>query len=417
MLRFLYTILLYLSLPLICFRLWYKGRKNPGYRARILERFGFSPFKCEQAIWLHAVSLGETVAAIPLIEELLKIYPDMPCVITTTTPTGSAKVRQHFADRVLHCYFPYDLPSFWRRFFKRINPKFILIMETELWPNLLNVAEQKQRPVMLVNGRISDLSIKEYRYLKPFVGKMLRKIKIIAAQSALDAERFEELGALPKHIINTGNLKFDAVIAEPLVDAAKVIRAQLKKSPIWIAASTHKGEEDLILSLHQQVLAVHPEALLILVPRHPERFDEVARLCAAGGFSYLRKSSGKLPGPAEQVFLGDSMGELQFYYALADVAFVGGTLVPIGGHNPLEALILGKKVLSGQYTNNAKNMYDELQAAGLVQCFSDLEVMKEALLEALNTPLDQNYVEQYMQRFQGVKGRVLALIAAPGFQV
>jgi 3-deoxy-D-manno-octulosonic-acid transferase len=411
----LYTLLFYLAIPFVLFRLWHKGKKNRAYRVRIGERFGYTSFKSQRSIWLHAVSLGETVAAIPLIEELLKTFPDYDVVLTSTTPTGSEKIRQHFGSRVLHCYFPYDLPVAWRRFFKGINPAFILIMETELWPNLLAYADHQSVPVMLVNARLSDISIKEYAYLRPFVKQMLVKIKVIAAQSALDAERFISLGANPAQVIDVGNLKFDMKVAEHLVAKANELRPNIVRTPIWIAASTHKGEDELILGIHKELLQTYPDALLIIVPRHPERFDEVTALAQAAGFKTIRKSDA-IPDSSTQVFVGDTMGELQFYYALADVAFVGGTLMPIGGHNPLEPLALGKKVIVGPYTNNAKMMYDELAKAHLVDVRPDVNGVKQALFEALQKPLDQDYINTYMQKFQGVKGRVMALIQSDQFQ-
>ncbi len=415
MLRMLYTLLFYLAIPFVLLRLWRKGKKNIGYRERISERFGYPRFISQKSIWVHAVSLGETIAAIPLIEELIKAYPDYDVVLTSTTPTGSERVRQHFGSRVLHCYFPYDLPGALRRFFKRIHPAFILIMETELWPNLLHCASSKNIPVMLINARLSDISIKEYAYLRPFVKQMLLKIKIIAAQSALDAERFVSLGANPAHVIDVGNLKFDMKVAEHLLAKARELRSNIAQTPIWIAASTHKGEDELIFNIHKDLLHTYPNALLIIVPRHPERFDEVTLLAQVSGFKTIRKSDA-MPDSSTQVFVGDTMGELQFYYALADVAFVGGTLMPIGGHNPLEPLVLGKKVIVGPYTNNAKMMYDELVKAGLVDAQPDAEGVKQALFEALKKPLDQNYVNTYMQKFQGVKGRVMDLIQSDQFQ-
>lgn len=415
MLRLLYTFLFYLAVPFVLLRLWRKGKKNIGYRQRIAERFGYTSFTSQKSIWLHAVSLGEIVAAIPLIEELLKVYPDYDMVLTSTTPTGSEKVRQHFGSRVLHCYFPYDLPGALRRFFRRIHPAFILIMETELWPNLLAFAKSQDVPVMLVNARLSDISIKEYAYLRPFVKQMLLKINIIAAQSALDAERFIRLGANPAQVIDVGNLKFDMKVAEHLVAKANELRPSIAKHPIWIAASTHKGEDELILNIHKDLLQTYPNALLIIVPRHPERFADVAALAEASGFKTVRKSAA-MPDANTQVFVGDTMGELQFYYALADVAFVGGTLMPIGGHNPLEPLALGKKVIVGPYTNNAKMMYDELVKAQLADSRADAEGVKQALFEALQKPLEQNYVNTYMQKFQGVKARVMDLIQSDRFQ-
>jgi 3-deoxy-D-manno-octulosonic-acid transferase len=410
MIRYFYTFLFYLILPLVLLRLWLKGKKNPGYRQAITERFGYAPFHCHDAIWLHAVSLGETVAAIPLLEELLKVYPNVPLVLTYTTATGRDKVRQHFAGRVLHCYFPYDLPGCWRRFFGRIRPKLILLMETELWPNLLTYAQQKKVPVMLINARLSDVSIKDYLHFKSLAKDMLSKIKIIAAQSALDVERFIALGASADKVIDVGNLKFDVQIADNLIARAESMRKQQASRPVWIAASTHPGEEMLLLKIHRAILTENPNVLLIIVPRHPERFEEVAKLILASGFSLMRKSSGHASQEHTQVFLGDSMGELQFYYALADVAFVGGSLVNIGGHNPLEALVLGKKVIVGPYIQNARMMYVNLINAGLVESFSDEALIKAAVLQAFNQPLDQAYVDAYMNKLQGVKGRIMQLI-------
>lgn len=412
MLRLLYTVVFYLALPFVLLRIWFKGRKNKAYRDRISERFGHVPFQLEQSIWLHAVSLGEAVAAIPLIEDLLKFYPDFPVVVTTTTPTGSAKIIEHFGARVFHSYLPYDVPLFLMRFFKAIQPRLLLIMEVELWPNLLRCAQKNKVPVMVVNARMSDRSFKRYHYFKSWIGKMFNQIDLIAAQSDFDAHRFIDLGARIDQVVAVGNLKFDVQVNEDLRRQALEMRAVLSHHPVWIAASTHPGEEAQILKIHQALLKKHPQALLILVPRHPERFLEVQRLCGVYGFRFVTRSSDELPMEDTQVFLGDSMGELQFYYALADIAFVGGTLVDIGGHNPLEPLALGKKVVVGPYIQNARTLYKDLESVQLVQIFDDFNLLSDALLSSLQAPVDPVYVNSYIGKFRGVSGRIISLIGS-----
>jgi len=356
--RLLYTFLLYLATPLVLLRLLWKSRLLPAYRGRIGERFGYvTPAPGGVAVWLHAVSVGESLAAQPLIEALLREHGDGRVWVTTTTPTGSARISAAFGARVHHSYAPYDLPDAVARFLRRVRPAQVVVMETELWPNLFAACGARGLPLTIVNARLSPRSFAGYQRVQRAIAGVLANCRMIAAQSEADAERFRALGAPAARVRALGNLKFDFAVPESQVRAGLALRARIGADrPVWIAASTHEGEEEAALAAHRAVLEVLPSALLILVPRHPQRFDGVARLIAAQGFSAMRRSrlsddADPLPVGA-QVLLGDSMGEMFRYLAAADVAFVGGSFAAIGGHNILEPAALGVPVLFGPVMHN-----------------------------------------------------------------
>lgn len=365
-LRRAYVFLTYLAVPFLLFYLLCRGWRVPGYRRRISERFGFGmPRLARPSIWVHAVSVGEVQAAAPLVRTLLKRHPGVPLVLTTMTPTGSERVQALFGDTVIHSYVPYDLAGAVHRFFDWARPSLAIIMETELWPNLYHECGQRQVPLVLASARVSLRSVRYYRLLIPLFRNTLANGIVIAAQTPVDAERFCSLGANPARTHVTGNIKFDFELPAEIAARGRELRdQQAEDRPVWVAASTHDGEEIAVLEAHERILEHHPGALLVLVPRHPERFAPVAALLDSRGISYVTRSSRALAGPATCVLLGDTMGELTTFYAAADVAFVGGSLVPIGGHNLLEPVALGVPVVTGPHNENAADIAELLFDCG-----------------------------------------------------
>lgn len=368
--RTLYSLLLQLALPLILLRLAWRARRAPAYRWRVGERFALGlPALRPGGIWVHAVSVGESIAAVPLIRALQARHPELPITVTCMTPTGSEHIRALFGDRVQHCYLPYDLPWAASRFLDRLQPRLAVIIETELWPNHVHQCARRGIPVALANGRLSARSARGYGRFPGLTGPMLAELDWLAVQTAAEAERFRALGARPETVAVTGSIKFDLAVDPELPARAAALRAQWGAAdrPVWIAASTHAGEDEIVLAAHRQLLARFPAALLILVPRHPERFDAVFELCRRQGFATVRRSDAAAVSARDAVLLGDSMGELQFLYALADCAFVGGSLVPNGGHNLLEPAALGKPVLSGPHLFNFLDIAARLREAGALR--------------------------------------------------
>lgn len=376
MARLLYTLLLTGLLPFAFLRLWWKGRKQPAYRERWSERLGWPPpLPKRPRLWVHAVSVGETIAAAPLIREWQRKHPDWAVLITTTTPTGSAQVRSLFSDSVEHCYLPFDLPWLVRPFLQNSQPTVALVMETEIWPNLYRQCRRMGIPLLMANARLSNKSFKAYLRLRPLVAPTLQQVSLIATRGAEDASRFIALGASSNAVEPLGNLKFDLAIPPQTQTHAQAWRNWWGAArPVWIAASTHTGEDAQVLAAHQALLATQPSALLVLAPRHPDRADDVAKLVAASGLQAIRRSTvtgtvppTDAPPPSSNVVLiVDTLGELMTFYAATDLAFVGGSLVPTGGHNPLEPLVLNKPVLSGPHVFNFTELYAELTALGAV---------------------------------------------------
>ncbi len=365
--RTLYTLLFHLGLPLVFLRLLWRARRAPAYAKRIGERFALGlPELKPGGIWVHAVSVGESIAAAPMIRELMARYPELPITITCMTPTGSERIQALFGDSVQHCYLPYDFPWAASRFLDRAQPKLAVVMETELWPNHIHQCVRRDIPVALANARLSERSARGYARFARLTAPMLAELSLIAVQTEAEAERFRRLGARPECVEVTGSIKFDLTIDPALPKKAAELRSQWNavNRPIWIAASTHAGEDEILLAAHRQLLATHPDALLILVPRHPERFAAVYELCRKQDFSTVRRSLNEPPEATTQVLLGDTMGELLFLYALADIAFVGGSLVPTGGHNLLEPAALGKPVLTGPHLFNFLDIAAQLRDAG-----------------------------------------------------
>ena len=350
----LYSLVLYLLLPLALLRLLWRSLRAPAYRRRWGERIGLFPEGVHPAgIWVHAVSVGEVQAAQPLIKALLVRHPDLGVLVTTITPTGSDRVQGIFEDQVQHLYMPYDLGPIIRRFLDRVRPRLVIVMETEIWPNLLRECGQRDIPSILANARLSARSAAGYARFGKFTARTLRAISVIAAQSEADARRFVELGANPERVQVTGNIKFDVTSPASLRDRAEVVRRLWGDTrPVWVAASTHEGEDEILLKAHERIRASLPEALLVLVPRHPERFPRVAALVKRREMALVRRTEEQACEVGTAVFLGDTMGELRVFLAAADAAFIGGSLVPVGGHNPLEAASAGVPVVVGPHTFN-----------------------------------------------------------------
>lgn len=359
--RYLYSLLFYLALPYIFLKLLWRSRKTPEYRKGLLERLGFCPHMFNRCIWVHAVSVGESIAAIPLIKELKSKYPDIPLLVTNMTPTGAARIRAAMGNLVEQAYIPYDLPDAVERFLDRVNPLIAIIMETELWPNLLYACKKREVAVMLANARLSEKSAKKYHRVTSLTREMLTALTIIAAQSTADAERFINLGANKDKVKVVGNIKFDMEIPPNLSAKSATLRSQLGDDRlIWIAASTHEGEDEIVLAAHRLVIEKIKNALLILVPRHPQRFDDVFKMCEQQAFNTVRRSKNESCHSVTQIYLGDTMGELMLMYSVSDVAFVGGSLVPIGGHNMLEPAVLGKAIITGPNLFNFAEISDML---------------------------------------------------------
>ncbi len=352
-----YNWFLRLLLPYVLLRLAWRGLRNPDYWRRIPERFGFiSPLAMPRVIWIHAVSVGEVRAAVPLVKELSAAYPEHSLLITTMTPTGSAQVTDLFDGKMAHCYAPYDYPSAVNRFLDRARPAMAIIMETELWPNIFHQCRARSIPVFVTNVRMSASSMQKYLRFARLARTTLQQVNRFAAQSPADAQRLLTLGAIPDTVAVTGSIKFEINAGASLREAAEVLRiAWGQDRPVWLAASTHEGEEEIVLAALAELKRQPRFArmLLVLVPRHPERFSAVARLCRKQGYRLtLRSENRGALDPSVEILVGDTMGELQLFFAAADCAFIGGSLVPTGGHNLLEASAVGKPVVFGPHMFN-----------------------------------------------------------------
>lgn len=416
MLQTLYTVLIYLIQPLIWIRLLLRSRKSPAYRKRWAERYGFCKGKVVPGgIMLHSVSVGETLAAIPLVRALRHRYPSLPITVTTMTPTGSERVQSAFGKDVHHVYLPYDLVGSVNRFLDQVNPKLVIIMETELWPNLISALHKREIPLVIANARLSERSAKGYKKLGEFIRKILQRITLIAAQNEEDGARFISLGLKRNQLAVTGSLKFDISVTPELAAKAIALRSQwASRRQVWIATSTHDGEETLLLEAHKTLLRTYPNLLLILVPRHPERFAVARELTQKAGLTYIQRSTGEVPSAATQVVIGDTMGELMLLYGIADLAFVGGSLVERGGHNPLEAAAHAIPVLMGPHTINFKDICAKLaQADGLITVTDTTSLVKE--ISTLLTDEDYRlyygrHAVEVLRQNQGALQRLLHLL-------
>lgn len=414
----LYSLLLYLALPLVLLRLLWRSRRAPAYRRRWGERLGFyGDQPLDAGLWIHAVSVGETQAAAPLIKHFLDHHPGLGVMVTTTTPTGSERLRGLFEERVRHVYLPYDLPAILQPFLDRVRPRLVVIMETEIWPNLLAVCERRGIPVILANARLSARSARGYARLGSFARATFARLSLVAAQAEADAQRFIDLGVPGERVQVTGSIKFDLRQPASLEDGAEAIRRLWGSDrPVWVAGSTHEGEEEILLAVHRQVLRQHPRALLVLVPRHPERFDRVASLAARQGLTPVRRSTGAACGPADAVFLGDTMGELPVLMAAADAAFIGGSLVPLGGHNLLEAAAAGVPVAIGPHAFNFAQITRLLVEEGAAVQVADGDELAQLLIAWLGDATTRARIGEQGRRVvalnRGALGRLIALVEA-----
>jgi 3-deoxy-D-manno-octulosonic-acid transferase len=412
--RLLYNLLIYLMfIPFAVYWL-VRGIGNRVYFDRLYQRFGLGFPNINGCIWVHAVSVGEVQAAEPLIRALAMRFPDRSLLVTTVTPTGAVRVRALFGESVHHCYIPFEFPHAVNIFFRRVRPEAALIMETEIWPNLYRACGVRNVPLILVSARISPKSIPGYGKLLPLIRETLSHGIIIAAQSQEDADRFLSLGASPSRTCVMGNIKFD-VEQDPGVadEAAKLRKSLFGDRPVWIAASTHEGEEQLVLGVHRDLLARHPDLMLVLVPRHPQRFAAVRELIEKSEFSMVSRTEQRPAGDAA-VFLCDTMGEVPLFYAASDVAFVAGSLAPIGGHNLLEPAALGVPVVTGPHNFNSQDIADLFAGLGACRVVSDTAELADVVNELLTNSNEAARLghagQQVLEDNRGALERLLVLL-------
>lgn len=386
--RWLYTLAFYAATPLLLIRLWKRIKKNPAYRERISERFGYYSASPQQnSLWFHTVSVGEFLASKPLIDRIMLSYPDHPCVITTMTPTGSEQVRSIYKEqihqgRIQHVYLPYDLPDGISRFLNLFNPAILVIMETELWPNVIHYTHKRGVPILVANARLSEKSAEGYRKILPLFRPMMREVSLIAAQSEQDGERFTELGLAPANLQVTGTVKFDLEIDDQIQKQSEKLRQAWGGSrKVFIAASTHRGEDEQILEAFLYIRTKQPGSLLVIVPRHPERFEEVAKLVSSRGLSMSRISESETVSKETEVLLGDTMGDLLRMLGAADVAFVGGSLLPVGGHNMLEPLAMGTPAITGPHVFNFQKVAELLTERNVLITVNSPLALGEAVVD------------------------------------
>ncbi|MES2489893.1 MAG: lipid IV(A) 3-deoxy-D-manno-octulosonic acid transferase [Pseudomonadota bacterium] len=410
--RWLYTFLLYLLAPLVLLRLLWRGLELRDYWFRWNERFGFvNRPEQDVAVWVHAVSVGESLAALPLIRALIARHGERRVLVTTMTPTGSARVREALGDQVLHTYVPYDLPDAVARYITRMRPQQVVVMETELWPNLFRALAKRKIPLTIANARLSPRSFRGYMRFRSSISGVLADCTRIAAQSEADAQRFHALGAAERKVSVMGNIKFDMALPDEQIANGHALR---DGAPTWIAASTHEGEEDAALTVHREVIKTFPNARLILVPRHPQRFDAVEKLIQKTTLSMQRRSALNGAAPSASVLLGDSMGEMFIYFSMADVAFVGGSLVPVGGHNVLEPAALGLPVLFGPQMHNFVAARDLLLETNAAEQVATNIKLTYAVLELLRDPARAQAMGQAGQKAvaanRGALNKLLVLL-------
>jgi 3-deoxy-D-manno-octulosonic-acid transferase len=413
--RILYNLLIYLlQIPIAAYWLLRSIAKR-SYRSKIGQRLGFGYPELDSCIWIHAVSVGEVQAAVPLVREIARRFPGRSLLVTTVTPTGAERVEALFGDTVTHSYIPFEMPVAVDHFFAAVKPELALVMETEIWPNLYRACGVRDIPLILVSARISPRSVGGYRRFMPLFRETLSHGIIIAAQSEADADRFRALGASPIRTWVTGSIKFDIELPAGLAERGRAFRAQtFGDRPVWVAASTHDREEQKVLDAHRRVQEKHPDALLVLVPRHPERFAEVGELVTKLGFNCVPRTGGQACNAETEVFLGDTMGELPLFYAASDVAFVGGSLVKIGGHNLLEPAALGLPIVSGPHVFNAQEIADMFADLGACRIVDSPAELANAISELLgNKTLAAELGSQgreLLKQNRGALARLLGLL-------
>lgn len=390
--RTLYSIMFYLFLPLVVLRLLWRSVRAPAYARRWGERFGlvrkawqaYQPPADARWLWVHAVSVGEVNAAAPIIRELLN-RKNVELVVTTMTPTGSDRVTALFGDSVCHVYAPYDYPGAIKRFLRVFKPELLILMETELWPNMIHFSQKAGAKVVLANARLSAKSFRGYEKFARLGKPMLSQLDLIGAQAESDAERFRRLGVVPGRVLLTGSVKFEITLPTDIEERTRPLAERVEgQRPVVVAVSTREGEEEKVLKAFRQCLREVPELLLVLVPRHPERFNAVARLCESMALPVVRRSSPDKISPVIKVLLGDSMGEMLLYLGLADIAFVGGSLVDTGCQNVLEPAAMGLPVLVGPSQFNFQHICEQLEEAGALKTIADEDRLAAGILDLLN---------------------------------
>ncbi|MES1189963.1 MAG: lipid IV(A) 3-deoxy-D-manno-octulosonic acid transferase [Steroidobacter sp.] len=423
LIRTLYLVLIHLAAPIVWVLTALRGLSDRSYWDRLPERLGYTALRfTTQPIWIHAASVGEVQAATPLIRYLLARHSSRPLLITTVTPTGAARVHSLFGagsnlqpdQQARHAFLPYDTPLAVRRFLRGVNPYCLIVMETELWPTLLSVCTRKKLPVVLASARVSSKTATRYATFRPLFANSLAHV-YAGTQTVIDAERLQTLGVPQTHLQVTGNLKFDIEIAADISEAGKHFRTlHAAHRPVWIAGSTHEGEEPLILAAHQGVLKTFADALLIIAPRHPQRFQNVTALLRSQNISFVTRSSAAPLSSGHTVLLLDTLGELTQFYAASDIAFVGGSLVPVGGHNLLEPAALSLPVLTGPYTFNAPDIAQRLSdGAGLRYVYSADElatVVTELFSDSSRRVKQGSAAFAAVQESRGALSRLAALI-------
>lgn len=435
MLRLIYTALLYVAAPLALGWTAWRGLRDPLYRDRLLERWGYTRLRLPRGtdsaaepggtIWVHAVSVGEVQAAAALVRALRQSYPGHPLLMTTATPTGAQRVKALFGADVFHCYLPYDLPGAVRRFLDRTQPAVAVVLETEVWPNLYRECARRGLRIVLISARLSEKSVRRFRRIAGLFRDALRQDLTIGAQSEADAERFVAAGADRSRVQVTGNIKFDLQVPVSVRQTGEALRvSQFPERFVWVAGSTHEVEEDLLLQAHRQLLRACPEALMVLVPRHPNRFAGVrqwlstqspAAPAATAPDWYVTRTSGAAVTARTQVLLVDTLGELLQFYAAADVAFVGGSLVPIGGHNLLEPAALACPIITGPHNFNAPQIARQLFEQGAALEVASAEQLADTLVALRGSPERRRRMGQaalaMVESNRGAVARALRLIA------
>ena len=420
LLRVLYSAVLYLLAPITVYHLIWRGFRQPAYLQRWAERYAIyndgayraSPHA--RTLWVHAVSVGEVNAALPLVQALRRGRPDLRLLVTTITPTGSERVRALWKDEVEHVYLPYDLPGAVGRFLAHYRPVAALIMETELWPNLLFGCRDRGVPAYILNARLSARSLRGYQVLAPLVGRALRTVRAVAAQSHADARRFVRLGAREEQTLETGNLKYDVSIPGSVAAFARECRGHMGGRKVWIAASTHEDEEADVVAIHRRLRGLFPDLLLLWAPRHPERFRTVAELARTAGWQVSTRSHAHWPQHGDAVFVVDTLGELVNFYACADVAFVGGSLQAIGGHNLLEPAATGTAIVTGPHLHNFTEIAHRLEHAGALRIGADVGAVERDIAQLLRDDEARERMidagRALVETGRGALGRTMALL-------
>jgi 3-deoxy-D-manno-octulosonic-acid transferase len=408
-----YSAIFYLLIPFVLLRLLKRSLKEPGYRMAIPERFGF--FRSKQpgkVVWIHAVSAGETIAAVPMVRRLLG--RGYVCLVTNMTPTGRERVKVLLGDDVENCYAPYDLPGSIDRFLRNNKPRMLITIDTELWPNMIEGCARRGVPTLLVNGRLSSRSAEGYGRIRPLILPMLRSLNLLAVQTPRHKDRFVSLGTDASKVHVTGSIKFDAVMAQGYADRLNRSRRRVAGRPILLGASTHNGEEAALLSLLPALQDLVPEILLVLAPRHTHRCEVVRRACESSGQSVVSFSDGGAVTPQDQVFLVDVMGELDALFELASVAFIGGSLVPVGGHNLLEAVRAGTPTVMGNHLDNIEDIAQQFIDSQAIMIVKDGRELQQVVINLMENVDESNRLvtaaNKVMELNQGALDRVEKLI-------